>query len=147
MAETTAESHQIKVVAEDEVDPSDHESWRVALYYYYVDLSDAPKHVDFQILLCESLSLYGRIRVSPEGINVVLTGLHSNLQVYEQRVTEELQRLRTDPTEKVDLDLKYCLLREDLPSKQFIVSHLFVPKAAFLTVYFTSQSKLNCLIN
>eukprot|EP00980_Cylindrotheca_fusiformis_P003335 scaffold746_cov123-Cylindrotheca_fusiformis.AAC.23 len=105
-----------------EIDLSNHESWRVALYYYYVELSDVPNHVDFQRTLCEGMSLNGRIRVSSEGINVVLSGLHSNLQVYEHKVTEELQRLSCDPTHNPELDIKYCLLREDLPKTKTVIS-------------------------
>lgn len=120
MKEPGEETRQSKVGGEDGDCHTDHESWRVALYYYYTAIEDEHEQVDFQKTLCESLSLNGRIRVSSEGINAVLTGLHSNLQVYEEKVKEELQRLKPGPNEKIDLDLKYCLLREDLPSKRFV---------------------------
>lgn len=100
-------------------DPRLHTSWRVALYYCYIDLSEVPKHVEFHRQLCESLALNGRIRVSSEGLNGVLTGLFCNLHQYEQNVMKQLQEVCPDisQAEMIELDVKYCFLREDLPSK------------------------------
>lgn len=109
-----------------DTDPKLHTSWRVALYYYYVDLSNVPEHVEFHRRLCEGLSLNGRIRISSEGLNGVLTGLFCNLKQYEDKVMEQLQEVcpNSSLTEPIDLDVKYCLLREDLPSKSTTISEL-----------------------
>lgn len=105
----------------DQIDmnPTEHKSWRVALYYCYIDLSNVSEQVRFHRHLCKTLSLNGRIRVSSEGLNGVLTGLFSDLQQYEAKVLEQLQILcpHDSKMNMIDLDVKYCFLREDLPSK------------------------------
>jgi predicted sulfurtransferase len=105
------------------IDPTLHENWRIALYYYYIDLPNVPEHVQLHRHLCESMNFKGRIRVSSEGINGVLSGWHVHLQEYERIITDELKRLSNTststsitsmPNDDVTLDVKYCLLREDL---------------------------------
>ena len=112
---------------EQQVDPLLHKNWRVALYYCYVDLSGegvVAKHVQFQKELCESMEFQGRVRVSSEGVNVVLTGLHVSLQRYEKMVANELRSEGT--CESVDLDVKYCHLRKDLPISSQLFQSLMV---------------------
>jgi predicted sulfurtransferase len=90
-----------------------HDEWRIALYYCYIPLQEhVSQHVDFHQSLCFELHLLGRIRVSPEGINGVLSGTHLQLLEYEKRMVAELASL-VDPSEW-ELDVKYCQLRRDL---------------------------------
>jgi predicted sulfurtransferase len=96
----------------------DHEHWRIILYYCYIDLDGTvvDNHVNFQIALCEQNELQGRIRVSTEGINGVLSGRMTACHEYEDRLREELSRLSPPRIEDVwELDVKYCSLRTDLP--------------------------------
>lgn len=95
--------------------------YRIALYYFYCDLSpNVESHVSFHRQLCESLNLKGRIRISHEGINGVLSGRKPNLERYETAVAQEVKQLLGDATD-IDLDVKYCILRDDIP----IESQLF----------------------
>ncbi|CAJ1957757.1 unnamed protein product [Cylindrotheca closterium] len=112
----------LTVAAEDTMDlmtmdPGQHRSWRVALYYCYIDLSNVPDHVEFHRHLCKNLSLKGRIRVSSEGLNGVLTGQLVDLKQYEDKVLKQLLDLGTHQSQSntIDLNIKYCFLREDLP--------------------------------
>jgi predicted sulfurtransferase len=92
---------------------TNHEEWRIALYYCYIPLQEnVSQHVNFHQTLCFELRLLGRIRVSPEGINGVLSGTCLQLQEYEKRLVEELESL-VDPSQW-ELDVKYCQLRPDL---------------------------------
>ena len=90
-------------------DPKDHDQYRIALYYCYIDLGSLysvddgdrrggnggigsmQQHVEFQRNLCERFNLMGRIRVSTEGLNGVLSGKYDLLKQYEQLVTQELE--------------------------------------------------------
>ena len=90
-----------------------HEDYRIALYYCYTPIDNVDHHVSFQRNLCTKL--LGRIRVSPEGMNGVLSGLYNDLLEYEERTKQELAL--------EDLDVKYCSLRSDLPvSSQLFTS-------------------------
>lgn len=97
----------------------DHDSWRIALYYCYIDIEDVQGNVDFQRHLCEKEGLTGRIRISSEGINGVLSGMVPALQSYEESLRAELMRLI--PQDKNggnwELDVKYCELRPELSVK------------------------------
>jgi len=105
-----------------------HNNWSIALYYCYIEIEEVDKHVDFHRSLCDELSLLGRIRVSQEGINGVLSGRVKACQSYEEKVNEELLRLVPDKM-TWELDLKYCLLRADLPANAQLF-HSLVCKAA-----------------
>lgn len=84
-----------------------HDDYRIALYYCYVEVEGVEQHVDLQKDVCDELKLKGRIRVSPEGLNGVLSGCHSDLRQYQRRIEANLSM--TAP-----MDVKYCLLRTDL---------------------------------
>lgn len=94
------------------------------------------------------LNLGGRIRVSHEGINGVLSGTQANLHEYEVRLRKELlslvstsngginlstesnisndiQREEEDPTTDW-LDMKYCHLRKDVPVEKQLFKSLSV---------------------
>jgi predicted sulfurtransferase len=107
-----------------------HEDWRIALYYCYVDIPNVQQHVDLQQDLCEDRNLKGRIRVSVEGINGVLSGRFSSLKDYERIVQLELQKLQEPKEEEeemsIHLDVKYCLLRNDLSIEAQLFESLVV---------------------
>jgi len=114
---------------------NDHDAYRIALYYCYVNVVDVDYHMKYQENLCHDLHLHGRIRVAKEGLNGVLSGTYSQLQQYETHIRQELQTMSTTaagcsshsshppplPLQKEDdnddweLDVKYCELRLDLP--------------------------------
>lgn len=52
----------------------EHEKWGVLLYYKFVALADPERVAEFFERLCSSLSLRGRLRVAPDGVNVTVTG-------------------------------------------------------------------------
>ncbi len=57
----------------------------VLLFYHYVDLSGQTQEIcQHQKDVCSELSLYGRIRVTPEGLNGTLDGTHKNIAKYIQ---------------------------------------------------------------
>ena len=97
----------------NEATSQNHGDYRIALYYCYIPIPNAEEHTDFHRNLCLELELQGRIRVSSEGINGVLSGLHDNLRDYERRVVQEMKEYQ-DPS-LWELDVKYCQLRSDLP--------------------------------
>eukprot|EP00934_Nitzschia_sp_Nitz4_P002145 Nitzschia sp. Nitz4//scaffold59_size112058//39699//40970//NITZ4_004106-RA/size112058-processed-gene-0.40-mRNA-1//1//CDS//3329555114//2145//frame0 len=96
------------------IDPTLHSSWKIALYYVYVDLTplQVEEQITFHQALCDQYDLNGRVRISTEGLNGVLSGQQPFLQEYDRLVSVELARV---VEHNVDLDVKYCLLREDLP--------------------------------
>ncbi|CAB9527357.1 Rhodanese-like domain-containing protein 6 [Seminavis robusta] len=104
-----------------------HEDWRIILYYCYMDLdvgnAAVDQHVEFQRDICQQHELLGRIRVSPEGINGVLSGRRVACQAYEEQLRAELTRLISFDTE---LDVKYCKLRTDLPVSTQVFDSLMV---------------------
>ena len=113
-----------------DLDPSLHSSWRIALYYIYVDFpsnEEVQEHVQFQKKLCESMGFQGRIRVSSEGVNGVLSGLFPLQQQYERQVTAKLANaINHNNKESLDLDVKYCLLRDDLSIESQLFQNLIV---------------------
>ncbi|GAQ88930.1 hypothetical protein KFL_004700120 [Klebsormidium nitens] len=58
----------------------------VLLYYKYVPISDVPLIVKWYEDLCTSLGLVGRIRVSPEGVNVTIGGSTVALEEHIEQV-------------------------------------------------------------
>jgi len=89
--------------------------------------------------MCTTLNLGGRIRVSEEGINGVLSGTEEQLHEYEHCLRKELMMLvsddqnleEADSNEKEDptvewLDMKYCHLRKDVPVEKQLFDSLSV---------------------
>ena len=132
-----------------------HDLWRIALYYIYTELtpSQVEKHVDVQSRVCEELGLKGRIRISHEGVNGVLSGEYETLRVYEKRISRALQEAKRDREiekgpvqelstitdvadanddeqedgdETINLDVKYCELRAELPIQRQLFDRLMV---------------------
>ncbi|KAL7534042.1 hypothetical protein ACHAXR_006711 [Thalassiosira sp. AJA248-18] len=114
----------------------------ISLYYCYPPARISPDqlkpHADFHRETCEHLNLGGRIRVSEEGINGVLSGAEKNLIEYEGRLRKELSRLVSDGDRNLEghnknevptaewLDMKYCHLRKDIPIEKQLFDTLSV---------------------
>ena len=54
----------------------------VLLYYSYVDIRDIPEAILWHEKVAIHTGLKGRIRISPEGLNVVLDGLRGDIDLY-----------------------------------------------------------------
>ena len=130
VADETAKPSQDPILPDVNVSGTTHDDWRVALYYYYVEMGDVAKHVQFHQTLCISLNLKGRVRVSSEGINGVLSGLYESLKLYEIAFIEELGRCNETVDSATitaeDLDLKYCQLRPELSIESQLFDSLMV---------------------
>ncbi len=115
----------------------------IALYYCYTPrpVDDTNEHIRFQENCCEELELKGRVRVSKEGINGVLSGRKKSLEEYEERLRQELAR--SCSVQSIDddggevrllggrhygeeLDVKYCNLREDISTDSQLFQNLSV---------------------
>lgn len=110
----------------------------IALYYCYpptgLPTDQLKSHKLFHEETCADLNLGGRIRVSEEGINGVLSGTEDALREYDARLRKELMQLvdvissdsdDNDPTTDW-LDIKYCHLRNDIPTEQQLFDSLSV---------------------
>ena len=113
----------------------------ISLYYCYPPTNIPPDqlnhHANFHRETCATLNLGGRIRVSEEGINGVLSGTEKALRDYETRLRKELMSIvsrdesffvlndNEDPTAEW-LDMKYCHLRKDVPVEKQIFDTLSV---------------------
>lgn len=135
METSTKRDHSKGEDSASELDPLLHSSWRVALYYTYVDLSEdnvLEEQLSLHEDLCQRLQLKGRVRISEEGLNGVLTGIVVNLKEYEADVTRALRNItRTegspnDPHPPLAMDVKYCFLREDLSIESQLFPNLMV---------------------
>lgn len=135
---------------ESDSDAYQHSLWRIALYYIYIEMTptQVESHINLQRHICEELGLKGRIRVSQEGINGVLSGKYEVLQIYEKIISCGLQKVlkggegdlvcssnktASDKKEEegngdtiVDLDVKYCELRADLSVQKQLFDRLIV---------------------
>ena len=67
----------------------DFKEYKTLLFYHYVDIADVKARVESQYALCERLSLKGRLRVSPEGLNVTLDGKPDDVDEYCQEVSAD----------------------------------------------------------
>jgi len=116
-----------------------HSDWKIVLYYSYINLSAGNKvdnQVEFHRETCTNKDLKGRIRISPEGINGVLSGRFDLLQEYEQMVMQVLEEISE---QKVDLNIKYCSLREDLPLEPQLFDSLIVRKTSTVISLFGAE--------
>lgn len=118
-----------------------HDRQMIILYYCYPPTSIPTKqlevHANFHREACQQLNLGGRIRVSEEGINGVLSGREDKLRKYDAELRKELMSLlysnqcrevnscREDPTREW-LDMKYCHLRKDIPVEKQLFDSLSV---------------------
>jgi predicted sulfurtransferase len=59
-------------MAEPEAQGQDEERYGVLLYYKYIDIPDLDELVAFYESNCNSLGLLGRVRLSPNGVNVTV---------------------------------------------------------------------------
>jgi len=146
--------------ASAENDDHQQNNMMIILYYCYppspIPQTQLDTHTNFHKTSCTNLNLGGRIRVSEEGINGVLSGTETNLRKYESELRLELIKLVGDDTttnstnihnvetnideninesiiqtEVVDptkewLDMKYCHLRKEIPTSQQLFNTLNV---------------------
>jgi len=144
--------------ASAENDNDQQNNMMIILYYCYppspIPQTQLEQHSNFHKTSCTALNLGGRIRVSEEGINGVLSGTETNLRKYESELRLELINLvggdtttnstdthdvetnideninesiqtEVDPT-KEWLDMKYCHLRKEIPTDQQLFDSLSV---------------------
>lgn len=105
---------------------SSHSDWRISLYYIYISLAEGNRleeQLDLHRELCEERGLKGRIRISPEGINGVLSGRLELLKEYQEAVSRALEEISG---RIIDLDVKYCMLREDIPMESQLFDSLII---------------------
>ena len=119
----------------------------VALYYIYtprpIPGDSISSHMECHRSLCTDLGLNGRVRVSSEGINGVLSGRRSALKVYEESLKKDLVRVLDfdGSTEtEIDLDVKYCQLRRDIPAKDQLFSSLSVKETREVVSLYESKN-------
>ncbi len=62
------------------------DSYKVILFYKFVDIKDPEKMVVEQKKLCNALNLKGRILIAEEGINGTLEGTTENINSYQEAV-------------------------------------------------------------
>jgi UPF0176 protein len=67
----------------------DSNEYTIVLYYQYVKIADVDGVCNDQIALCNRLSLKGRIRVSPEGINGTCGGRRADIFEYIRCMDED----------------------------------------------------------
>lgn len=99
----------------------------IALYYWYIQIPARflEEHKLFHVSICQDLHLFGRIRVSTEGINGVLSGKKDDLEFYEEALRKEADRFLSNPSNSKrserygeTLDVKYCHMRKDIPEEK-----------------------------
>ncbi len=61
----------------------------VLLYYSYVLIKDVKGAVEWHKQLCQHLSLRGRLRITPEGVNSVLDGERTNVEIFMDAVASD----------------------------------------------------------
>jgi hypothetical protein len=135
------------MTSESVTEPAYHDRQMIVLYYCYPPTSIPPEqlelHANFHRTKCQQLNLGGRIRVSSEGVNGVLSGREIDLRTYDAELRNEFKRIlysditscsclgrnnseeEEDPTKKW-LDMKYCHLRKDIPDEKQLFDSLSV---------------------
>ena len=118
--------------------PYSHDSYKISLFYCYVEINTVNELVVIQNELCKQLGLFGRIRVSTEGLNGVLSGLETNLQSYQQKTQTHL--------ELEEMDVKYCSLRTDLPVEAQLFTSLSIRETKEVVTLFepTTVDMIQC---
>ncbi|OEU12620.1 hypothetical protein FRACYDRAFT_148425, partial [Fragilariopsis cylindrus CCMP1102] len=111
-----------------------HDDYRIALYYAYIELtpSEIQSHMNIQKQICDELNLKGRIRISKEGVNGVLSGELISLQKYEELISKNIQQIivinnnSNNKSTIIALDVKYCQLRKELPIQDQLFDRLLI---------------------
>ena len=84
-------------IVENDDDQQQQNNMMIILYYCYppspIPQTQLDTHSNFHKTSCTNLNLGGRIRVSEEGINGVLSGTETNLRKYEVQLRLELIKL------------------------------------------------------
>lgn len=77
--------------------------YQVLLYYWFTEIADPEGFAREHRLLCEELSLRGRILIAAEGINGTVSGLSSDCEVYRSRLSGDPRfagmEFKIDPAE------------------------------------------------
>lgn len=60
----------------------DVQTYKVLLFYHYVDMTDIGRIAKWQNRLCQRLNLKGKIRIATEGINGTAEGCVCSTQLY-----------------------------------------------------------------
>jgi predicted sulfurtransferase len=112
--------------------PLSHDAYAIILYYCYVPLEE-DKVVANVMEFHESYRplLGGRVRVSKEGLNGVLSGKRTDLTNYAAQLSTLLLSFHCDETTSSlseMLDVKYCDLRPELPAAAQLFTTLSVQK-------------------
>jgi predicted sulfurtransferase len=125
-----------QINSDSSVDPLDR--LMIALYYWYIEIPTGSlnEQVSFHGTACENLNLFGRIRISTEGLNGVLSGNVEDLKEYEKEIKKEIeskfQCKEGEHNQGEDLqygnflDVKYCRLRNDIPVETQLFDSLSV---------------------
>ena len=74
--------------------------YKFLLYYHYVDIVDPQELYVQQVQLCKALNLFGRIRISNEGINGTIGGTFCSITEYI-RVVDNLPELHPPSAEPI----------------------------------------------
>ena len=137
----------------------------IALYYWYINIpSEALEdQVSFHESLCTNFNLFGRIRISTEGLNGVLSGTVRDLKEYECQIKQEIEaKFRCQVNSNADgdtdtdgghiteiglelqygqtLDVKYCHLRKDIPPEKQLFNSISVK----VTKEIVSLNEMGC---
>jgi len=90
--------------------------YMIALYYCYVPVASVSSLIDFHDRF--SVTIGGRIRASPEGINGVLSATRLSKTSYEDALRIYLANQAPASAPVLELDVKYCHLRDDVPASK-----------------------------
>jgi hypothetical protein len=84
--EANVEKHFVDKIpascVDDAVDVLTPVEFVVLLYYSYVEINDIQEAIRWHEKVAKHTGLKGRIRISPEGLNVVLDGLKHNIDLF-----------------------------------------------------------------
>lgn len=105
------------------IDDDSHDKFMILLFYLYTPIDRVNDQVDFHRDICSTLDLNGRIRISSEGLNVVLSGEKNHLIEYERVLCKDGLNDRVQISQ---LDSKYCRLRSDLSINDQLFTSLSV---------------------
>jgi len=150
-------SFKLTSMTNSSLEATNNDTVMIALYYWYTPIPKAElePHKEFHEHLCETLDLNGRIRISKEGLNGVLSGKRCDLEQYSLQLQQEVQYLHScqqtassstlveaspQPLESPNypselakekrygntLDIKYCHLRKDIDIEKQLFTYLHV---------------------
>jgi predicted sulfurtransferase len=125
-------------IFDDICDNEDGDPMMISLYYCYTPrpIHDMERHLQLQRDLCLEANITGgRIRVSAEGLNGVLSARYTCLRQYEDRLRQDLLQHYCGgdddddhgvPSSSLKLDMKYCKLRPDLDANDQLFDNVSI---------------------